>query len=300
MSVEELREFFERIGRRVIESDSGYWHDAGGSVYVSIPYDRILRPSREEIEQLFGRYRPVGIKYSAMPDGPGRPGAIYACQDRSYDLGNLHPKMRAPVRRGLENCRVQEIDFDFLRRHGLSLNRDTLERQGRDDLGFSEPRLWAQFCEAGKAVAAVQAWGALTSIGLAAYAITFRFENSVNISYQNSRTDALRLKPNHALTFQVTQYCMNWPGVEQVAYGLESLAAQHGLDVYKRRMGFKKTRVNYVVVLRPLLRRLLRGGPGAVLLQGLKTLARPARGRMAKAVEILDIARQSAGAPPGL
>lgn len=41
------------------------------------------------------------------------------------------------VRRGLEACRIEQIDFEQLRKHAIPLNADTLVRQGQKC-----PRIW--------------------------------------------------------------------------------------------------------------------------------------------------------------
>ncbi len=292
LSTSQVAEYFERTGKKVIESQSGFWHDAGWSVYLNIPYHRTISCSEDEAESIFRLYRPAGIKFSALPTKTGRCGGIYFCNDNTYSIHSLHKKMRAPVRRGIENCRVDEIDFDYLRRNGMRLNTETLARHGRADREFSNPTQWAQICAAGQVIDAVQVWGAFGEDGLAAYAITFRTEGNLNISHQFSRTKYLPLKPNHALVFKLTKMAISSLDIDQVSYGLEPLFPQPGLDLFKKRMGFETKPVSYVVKLHPLLRQLVFNKPSEFALQAAKKIAAGST-PIKKVIETLGIALES-------
>jgi len=291
MNVENFRLFLELQGRKVIESESGYWHDTGRSIYLSFPYHATIEPSKEEIEELFRKHRPLGLKYSTDKN-VGRPAALYVVRDKSYGPKDLHSMAKRGLKKGLRLCRVERIDFDYLREHGMPLNLDTLKRQGRDDPLFSRPDRWARFCEAGKRVEGASAWGAFVDGQLAAYQITFIIDDYCHVLHRMSRTKFLRCHPNEALDYTVIREMLSTPGIHCVSAGLQSILDLPGLDRYKLRMGYQKRRMNFVVVLHPLLEPLLLGRLGEGLLGVAGRLA-PDNDALKRVIATVDIARWS-------
>lgn len=292
MNSDNFKEFLERIGHKVIRSESGYWYDTVRSFYENIPFFKTISPCEDEIGELFRKHHMIGIKYSTSEKDRGKSSCVYICQDTSYDLKNLHPKMRNKVRQGLKNCLVREIDFNYLHEHGMPLNRDTLERQGRDDPIFSQPARWKRFCDAGKQVEGTAAWGAFVDDQLAAYMVTFVIDGYSNILYQMSRTELLPSKANNALAYVVTKEMLSLPEINYISYGQESIRDLPGLDEYKIRLGYEKWPMNYVVILHPLLRTLLMGRLGDGLLGSLSRLV-PNNDTLKRVRGIVDIAKSS-------
>ena len=262
MNVEQFKRFLELQGKRVIASESGYWHEAGNRVYLSIPYTRTIDPDPTELADLFRRYRILGLKYSTLDRTRGQPGAVYVVRDKSYDLHSQKRTARACVLKGLGHCTVREIDFDYLLRYGLDLNRDTMARQHRDDSLFSDPACWARLCRAGQQVEGASAWGAFVGEHLAAYMIGFVVDGCYNILHEMSRTDLRDFYPNHVLQYTVIRKTITMPDIRSVSAGLEPIFEIAGLDRFKRYAGYEKLPRNYIVVLHPALRATLLSRPG--------------------------------------
>jgi len=292
MSIETYKCFLEAIGHQVIAGPSGYWCDITRSFYMSIPPFRVISPDRTEINMLLHKHHAIGLKYCAPYDHVGKRSAIYICQARHYDLKSLHPKMRNKVRQGLRNCAIRPITFEYLHDHGMPLNRDTFERQGRNDPTFSQPARWACLCKAVQQIEGAGAWGAFVGDQLAAYMITFVINGYGNILYQMSRTDLLASRANNALAFVATREMLASPGIQGVSYGQESIRNLAGLDEYKTRLGYEKRRVRQVVVLHPLVRPIFLSWAGDALLGGLNRVF-PYHDVLKRINGIVDIARQS-------
>jgi hypothetical protein len=292
MNAENYRHFLNAIGYRVITGPAGNWFEINRSFYESIPPFRVISPDRSELDTLLRQHRAIGLKYCAPEDHVGKPSWFYVCQDKNYNLKSLHPKMRNKVRQGLRNCTVRPISFEYLRDHGLSLNRDTLERQGRDDLTFSQPDGWARVCRAGQQTEGAGAWGAFVGDQLAAYMITFITDDYYNILYQMSSEDFIPTRANNALAYTATQEMLATPGIKGVSYGQASIRGLPGLEEYKVRLGYEEWPMRYVVILHPLLRPFLLGQVGDVLLGGLNRLF-PDHDVVKRINGIVDIARQS-------
>ena len=269
MNAENYGRFLEAMGHRVISSPSGHWYDINRSFYESIPPFRVISPDRSELDRVLRQHRAIGLKYCAPQDHSGKPSWFYVCEDADYDLTSLHPKMRNKVRQGMRKCTVRPIDFEFLRDRGLPLNRDTLERQGRDDPAFSQLDDWARVCQAGQQTEGAGAWGAFAGEKLAAYMITFITGDYFNILHQMSSTELIKTRANNALAFVATQQMLATPGIKGVSYGQASIRGLPGLEEYKVRLGYEERPMTYVVILHPMLRPLLLGRAGDVLLAGL-------------------------------
>jgi len=245
------------MGYQVEETPHGIWIGISHGFFNRVPLYETAPPTQGEIRSLFRCYPILGLHYALPPGSRGKPSYGYFVRDRDYDLKHLHRKSRKGVRRGLENCQVRPMGFDELYHLGPPLNRDTLARQGRDDPTLSQPERWARFCQAGEQVEGAQVWGAFVSDELAAYVTLFRIDGVVNLLHQNSRTSLMKLYPNPALNFTVTQNMMRTPGVQAVFSGPAGHWSSPGLDAYKRHMGYLKDPVVFAVQLRPVVKHLL-------------------------------------------
>lgn len=272
MNVNNYREFLERIGYHVVESESGYWFNLGPAFYENIPPFALISPSESEVDDLLWRHRMAGIKYCVDVDKAGRPSFLYVCEDKSYDLSNVQPRMRSIIRKGLKKCHARQIDFDYLYKYGMQLNRDTLARQRRSDSTFTDPAKWRQFCQAGRQVDGALTWGAFVGDELAAYMVAFIIDGYSNYLHQMSRTDLLPSRANHVLTYVATQEMLSRPDIHCVAHGQESIRNLPGLDEYKMRMGYRKRPMRYVVRLHPLVKSVMLGPAGRLALRGLERL----------------------------
>ena len=257
MDYTEYAKYCRLVGYRVEETPHGIWIGLRSGFFNRVPACETTPPSEAELRTLFRRHPTLGVHYGAIPGSRGKASHNFFVRNPDYDLKDLQKKARQYVRRGLENCRVRRIGFDELHRLGLPLNLDTLARQRRDDPILSDPDRWTRLCRAGEQVGGAQVWGAFVCDELAAYVVLFQVNEMVNALYQMSRTNLIKLHPNPALTFTVTQTVMRTPGIEAVYNGPGGLWSNEGLDRFKQHMGFEKEPVVFVVRLRPLVERIL-------------------------------------------
>ncbi|MCA9059835.1 MAG: hypothetical protein KDA85_15110, partial [Planctomycetaceae bacterium] len=181
------------------------------------------------------------------------------CDDPNYDFPALRSRTRTQVRRGLEECQVERIDFETLRKHAIQLNADTLMRQGRRVPANLE-RYWTKYYEAAALTDGAETWGAFVEGQLAAYLISFTIEDVANLLILRSALDHLKKFPNNALLFLYLQQALARPDIRMVCYGYESIQADMGsLDQFKMGMGFRQDPVGQRVELagwaRPILNR---------------------------------------------
>jgi hypothetical protein len=292
VNIENFAHFLELSGRRTIKSESGYWYDAGGSIYLSIPHHETRSPTDGEIQALLRKHRIPGVKYSTKHGNRGKPGGVYILRDKEYDYQNLPRGAKRSILDGLEKCSVREISFDYLTKHGMALNLDTLKRQGRSEPLFTRPDRWEQFCSAGRQVEGAGAWGAFVDDQLAAYLVTFIIDDSVVILHSMSQTELMPFHPNHALQYSVVKEMLLRPEISLMCGANVSVIDLPQLRSYKQRMGWEILPVNFVVVFHPMVEALLLGRLGGGLFRAISRLARRSD-KLKRMTAIVDMAEKS-------
>lgn len=253
MSTEGYAAFLEQMGHRVRNVGGRYWFDTNPRVYGTFPFDDELQPGHVDVSAVLGRDG-LALRY-VCPSEMGRQSYVLAVDDKHYDLPMLSAKARNQTRRGLEQCRVEQIEFAALEREGLSLNRDTLLRQGRaEPAGFET--YWQRYYAAASTTMGAEAWGAFAGNDLAAYLIAFNTSGCCNILIVRSCREHLKAYPNNALLFGYAFAALRRPDVRRVSIGLEPIQQDMDtLDHFKLGLGFEKKacgqRVDVANWLRP-------------------------------------------------
>jgi len=264
MNAAQFAEFWQIQGYKVIETQSCYWYNPQPLFFMSLPYHRLVSPSRWELAHVLLRGPSVAVRFPTVLDGTGKEGGLFICSDRNYDLPSLDKKARNQTRRGLESCTVERIDFTYLAEHGHTLNLETFLRQGRDPQTITEQQ-WRRYCKAASQIPGFEAWSAFVHGHLAAFMVTALVEDCFSILHQSAATDYLGYYPNNALVFTVTRLKLSCPEVGYVSYGLKSLDDTTGLDHFKLRMGFELKLFKECIVFNPLLKPfLLFGGRNVI------------------------------------
>ena len=251
MDAFQFAEFWKQQGYRVIQTESCHWFNLQPFSFISIPYHRVVMPSRRELAKVLISGPAVMARFPAFPNSQPGTGGIYVCGERNYDLGSLEKKARNQTRRGLERCKVEQMEFRDLAKRGYELNVDTLLRQRRKEAVASE-RGWRRYCSAAGEIPDFEAWGAFVQGRLASFMVTALVDEYLTILQHSSSTMSLRDYPNNALVFTVTRLKLRTRGVGYVSYGLRGLTETVGLEQFKRKMGFDLKYRDDCVVLNPL------------------------------------------------
>jgi hypothetical protein len=245
--------FLERRGRRIYEAAGCYWHTVEPRMVMSIPYHEPMEPDPDQVMDLLRRTRTVGARYLA-PEGCGLEGGLYVRRKAPYDLSSVHSKARNRQRHALERCTVREVEPSELLNAGLELNRDTMQRQGRYDAEFDDPKQWRRLVDA-CASPGVKVMGAYFEGELAAYCVTLTEDRWVHLVHQFSATRFLnKAFPNEALTFELTRQAAEDPDSDQISYGVAGLVRGEGLHEYKLRHGYQFQPFGYAFLLHPVAR----------------------------------------------
>ena len=268
MNPEVFAEWLRRQGRHVIRTESSYWFDQGPRVYQAFPYHWVIQPPENELLQFLRQTPAMGLRYSTSLDFPiGHISYHAVYEGNSYGFESLGKWARKNVRRGLKNCSVEPISFERLFEDGWLLQRDTLDRQGRE-LNLTKD-IWHKICFSAKDLPGFEAWGALIDGGLAASVITFLMDDCIYMLYQQCYREYLTEHVNNALSFVVTQSMISRSEVRSILYGLHSLDAPPSVDEFKFRMGYTAKPVRQRVVFNPWLKPFFNRGSYA-LIRGLR------------------------------
>jgi hypothetical protein len=242
-------DWLQRQGHRVVETASSGWYEPARGALQAFPYHHLVAPAPEELDSLLRANRALALRYSAAPYERGQASYHVVLADKSYDLHTLGRKARRDVVAGLEQARIERIEFSEMAVSGWRLRASTLERQRRHR---AESELWwRRLCAASEAVEGFEAWTAIVNGRPAASLIAFVAEGCCSILYQQSDAELLSAFPNHALTFALTRSVLRREDVREVFYGLHSLDAPGSVDAFKFRLGFQARRVRQHVCFHP-------------------------------------------------
>lgn len=243
--------FWELQGRPVFEMNGVWWGHHRGPFYTSLPFQLRLDIEPEEAREILHRSKVLGLSFPS--DRPGLAGGHYVISPEGYDLASVHRKQRGHVTRGLELCELRTLDTEELQAKGLPLNRDTLQRQSREDATFLDPAKWKRFVRGLRDCPGMTIHGAFVNGRLATYLISCRDGQWLHLIYKMSSTAERDHYPNHALDFSIIRNAASDPGVRFIGNGMTSILPNEGLDRYKRQLGYQVQAHNLSIHFHPWL-----------------------------------------------
>jgi hypothetical protein len=251
-------QFLERMGHTIRKANGLYWCNTQRGVYSSFPFHRDIDATEVDLTNILKRDGLVAR--FGCPVDQGIESFRIICDNPDYDFPLLRSRTRTQVRRGLDACRVEQVDFSLLQKHAVSLNADTLTRQGRKIPSNLED-YWTKYYKEAARTEGAETWAAFVGDSLAAYLISFTIEDVANLLIVRSSLHFLDAFPNNALLYQFIHSRMRSGNVNQISYGYESIQAGLGsLDQFKTGMGFRKApvgqRLELAAWVRPLMNRV--------------------------------------------
>lgn len=252
-----MAEFWERRGMPVYQAAGVYWtpFSHGSRFLMSVPEQVSVDHSHDELARILWRKNLVAARYPTM-ERRGVESGYYVWRKREFALASLDRKLRNTVRRAQEQCALRPLDAADLRKLGLPLNHDTMQRQERFNPEFGEESRWNRFVDSVFATPGMSVTGAFVGDELAAYSIECRADGWWYGMYQNSRTSLLKTFPNQALDFYSLERASQDAGVEGVLNSPLPLSPNPGLHDYKSKFGYEIAPYRLVIQLHPLLDRL--------------------------------------------
>lgn len=246
--IQEYANFLLKIGHKVSVLNNTYWYDSQPNVYQSFPFHYLIEPDNIDTSKIFcnGGF----IARFPCPIEKGRDSYRISITDTDYDLSSLNGKTRNQTRRGLENCELRELTTQEVLNNAMTLNTDTLERQGRT-LSAKEKNYWETYYKEINSLNTASIWGAFVQNELASFLISVHMDGCENILIVRSKREMLKYYPNNAMIYQFVSTMIRKNNVNEVSIGLESIQSDmESLDRFKMGMGFNKTPIGQRVVFR--------------------------------------------------
>ena len=265
MNAEVFAKWMVRQGRHVIRTHSSYWSEVGPRTYQAFPFNWIIQPEEDELEEMMRRYGIISLRYSAPLNSAEGMVSYHNVITEPQDLEKLTSKARTAVRAGLKNFKIEPITFERLAGEGWNLQRDTLARQGR--LRSMSQAEWEHLCLAARDLPGFEVWGAFYQGELAATDVAARVDDKYLLLYEQSGTKFLSRHVNNALVYTLCNNLLAREGVSEVFLGLHSLDAPPSVDAFKFQLGVYPRPVRQRVVFNPLLEPLVNQTSYAVLRQ---------------------------------
>jgi hypothetical protein len=212
----------------------------------------VIQPSEKEIRDLLLKKGIVSLRYSAPLEAPEGMASYHVVLRPPYNLEMLRSQARNGVKRGLENCTVEQVPFERLAGEGWGLQQDTLERQGR--LKSMREAEWRQICLSALGLPGFEAWAALVNGEMAAALLTTRIDDTCYVPYALNLRQYLKLHVNNALFYSVSCNFLERDGVKEIFFSLHSLDAPESVNEFKFRMGHFAKPVRQRVVFHPWLK----------------------------------------------
>ena len=264
-------------GVRVVRTASSYWYEAGSHVYQAFPYQWLVEPVEQELNDLLINHHAIALRYSTPVTNPLGKVSYHVVCDGNCDLEALPRQARQCVRKGLAYASVEPIPLARLADEGWKLRQETLQRQGRASAENQE--WWRTLCDSAEDLPGFEAWGAIHEGELVASFLAFTCENCFTLPHEQSATAHLDHRVNSAIFYAVAHQALARPAISRVFFGVESLDAPSTVDEFKFRMGFAAKPVRQRVVFHPwlaplantdlccaIVRQLLRRRPDSIAL----------------------------------
>lgn len=258
LNAEIFAEWLKRQGYRVIRSESSYWYNAGQRVFQAFPYHWQVAPTEKELSDIAHSIGAIAFRYSTPISFDGGKVSYHVFAQPPFGLETLKSHAKNGIRKGLANCRIEQISFTRLATEGWSLQKDALGRQRR--LQSMSRKQWEKCCLSAEDLPGFEAWAALVGDSLAASVITARIDDVWTIPYAQSLSKYLNLHVNNALFYSICENLLERGGIREVFTNLESLDAPGSVDDFKFRLGFRPRPVRQQIYFNPLVRPVIGAG----------------------------------------
>jgi hypothetical protein len=252
MNADIFADWLRLQGHRVVRTPSSYWVEIGPRIYQAFPYHWVIQPSKQELSELLFRERAIGLRYSTpLGSKSGKISYHVVFDGSTYNIDTLSANERRNIRRGLKRCQIERITMRRLATDGWTLQKETIERQGRTDC-MSENE-WQRICLTAEDLPGFEAWGATVEGKLVASMLIGQIGDSYSLLYSQSSSEHFRNKVNTVLMFAISCELLSRSGTQMILSGIQSLDAPPSVDEFKFRLGYRAKPVRQRVVFHPWL-----------------------------------------------
>lgn len=179
----------------------------------------------------------------------------YVCRNPNYHISSLPRKMRRNIRGGFRHFDIRLCTWDELADNGFAAIADTDARHGRNTSSMDG---FQNMVKRHRQTNFFEVWGAWYDGKLAAWATIFKVDNWVCWEKTCSCTDTLKLVPNNAIWYAITQRSLVEEKRDWISPGVSSIydSMQFGLHNFKIRMGYEAIPVHRAFALHPVVKHM--------------------------------------------
>lgn len=251
-----LRDLYAAQGHRTYSESGVLWIDVGRFSLTSLPYATTVEADLEDLDKLLRKSQRLAAIFPTRL-ATGLESKTFWVRDRNYGAQSMQRQFRQNVQRGAKECAARPLDWDTLRRKGLSCNIDTMERRGR----HSSPTIcqdgWDRFCESAAKIPGLEAWGSFHGEDLLAYLIAWKVKDTCEALIAHRSEKAAPLRATHLLFHEFTKTMCQNPELSAVSMGRDWLPTKLSLSRFKTHAGYQAEPVRLAVVLHPAVRGIL-------------------------------------------
>ena len=241
-----LLEFYDRAGFTVHNAGSSWWYEAASKFLLGVPTHIPLDLSTDDAQRIIKDSGSFGIRYVTPNNNEGSESWQMSASGEDYSLDNFSSNTRSKLRRGIRQNDIRRIAGAELIEVGEQAYQDTVGRQQR--AGRYTIDRWHRLMKAADETDGIEIWSAWNENELAAYLLVMVFEDTCELYEARSRNDKLRVYPNNALIYTVTEDMLVNRKLKEVTFGIEGLEELESLDAFKLTMGFVKKPIRQRVV----------------------------------------------------
>ena len=115
-------------GFKVLKTLQVYWVELSKYYYQAFPYHYLITPTQEELLEVFKNGPALALRFSAPPEYREGKKSFHIVANNSYNFTNLKRHVRYDIKRGLRECEINSLNFEYLSREGYALQISTLNR----------------------------------------------------------------------------------------------------------------------------------------------------------------------------
>jgi hypothetical protein len=177
----------------------------------------------------------------------------FVLETNDYGIDKFAPKKRNDIRKSLKDCVFKRPSLEDLFHFGLSMNQQTLARQGRGDKYLTDDRYWRKYITSFYSQENIFILGAFIEDRMVGYITVCKIAGNYYIIDPFYDKQASASSPIHGLIFTLVNQLIEKNGSIKIFYGIDSFNPLPNLNKYKQSMLFKRVPATRVYVINPVL-----------------------------------------------
>ena len=259
--ISRFAELYERQGRQIEIMGDKFWTSSGRAVIPIGPITRDYSISEDQAHQLMKKFHGALMVKSTNGYGSSSCDEWYAviC-DEFKDLEFYNRKHRYEIKKGLRNCKIRQVDADFIAKYGYAIYLSAFSRYQEVIKPDSENEFIKIVSAAKDFDDIYHYWGAFYNEKFIGYfMVAIHGNEEANLSAGKIIPEYLNLNPTSALVYTLTHHYLINLSMGYVNSGFRSIYhktnVQHNLLT---KLSYKKKSLNLLVTYNYLLKYILK------------------------------------------